>query len=328
MLDRTCFSLVVPVFNEQENLPTLLTRCGEVLPALGFDSYELILVDDGSTDATPALLADAAARDTTLRVVTLTRNFGHQSAVTIGLGAARGSVIGVIDADLQDPPEVLADFVAALDDGADVAFGVRQARKESLPKRLCYLAFYRALRSAASIDIPLDSGDFCCMRGWVARRMAELPETRRFVRGLRAWVGGRQVGVPYERAARFAGAPKYTFRKLVGLAYDGLFSFSALPIKVMQFLGFCVSAFAAMIAFGYAVYWFFDHEAIPSGFTTLVVSIWFLAGVQLMFMGLLGEYVYRVFDETRRRPPAMTRPVENVQAIALSRTDLDHRRAA
>jgi len=200
-------------------------------------------------------------------------------------------------------------LLQAIDDGAEVAYGVRTARKETLLKRVAYSTFYRFLRSAASIDIPADTGDFCCMTRAVVDDILRLPERNRFVRGLRAWVGRRQVGVVYERDARFAGAPKYTVRKLIGLAYDGLFSFSVLPIRLMQIMGFAVSAVSLSVAAGYLIWYFVSPQRFPSGFATLTISIWFLAGVQLLFLGIVGEYVARTFDESRRRPVAIVREI-------------------
>lgn len=306
---RSRLSVVVPVFNEEEVLPELVRRLAAVLDGAGFDAAEVLLVDDGSSDSTEALIRDAVTRDGRFRALLLSRNFGHQAAVSIGLEHATGSVIAVIDGDLQDPPEALLPLLQAIEEGADVAYGVRTARKEGLLKRAAYSTFYRFLRHSATIDIPADTGDFCVMRREIVDDMLTLPERNRFVRGLRAWVGRNQVGVPYEREARFAGEPKYTLRKLMGLAYDGLFSFSVLPIRLMQIMGFLVSTISVAVALGYLVWRLLEPERFNQGFATLTISIWFLAGVQLFFLGIVGEYLARTFDESRRRPVAIVREV-------------------
>lgn len=308
-MDRSRLSVVIPTYNEEQTLPEMADRLAAVLDQLEFRSYEVLLVDDGSTDGSEPLIRDIVARDDRFRGVMLARNFGHQAAVSKGLELATGSVIAVIDGDLQDPPEALVPLLEALDDGAEVAYGVRTARKEGPFKRAAYSVFYRALRRAAEIDIPVDSGDFCCMTRAVVDDMLELPERNRFVRGLRAWVGRRQQGVTYERGERYAGRPKYTLRKLIGLAYDGLFSFSVLPIRLMQIMGFVVSMISLAVALGYLVWRLLSPERFPSGFATLTISIWFLAGVQLLFLGIVGEYLARTFDESRRRPVALVREV-------------------
>jgi len=306
-LDRSCFSLVVPVYDEEANLPALRERVTKLLDGLDFATSEVLLVNDGSRDGSEALIRRYCAEDPRFRGVLLSRNFGHQAAVTAGLAEARGSVIAVIDADLQDPPEVLPDFVAALERGADVAYGVRRNRTEAATLRLAYWLFYRLQARLSSIQIPLDAGDFCCMRRRVVDAMARLPETRRFVRGLRAWVGFRQVGVPYARAPRHAGESKYGIRALLRLAYDGLFSFSDVPVKILQFLGFAVSGLALLVGFAYFLAFFFFEN--PPGFPTLIISIWFLGGVQLLFLGMIGEYLHRTYEQSMARPSAVVREV-------------------
>jgi polyisoprenyl-phosphate glycosyltransferase len=305
---REYLSIVVPIFNEEENLPELRRRVKSVVEELRFAQSEVLLVSDGSSDRSEAMIRSLVGEDPMFKGVFLTRNFGHQAAVSVGLAQAKGSVVVVIDGDLQDPPEAIPALIRAIDEGADVAYAVRKHRKENLLKKVAYSTFYRLLQRLADIDIPLDSGDFSCMTRPVVDAMLKLPERNRFVRGLRAWVGYRQVGVEYERAARFAGTPKYTFRKLVGLAYDGLFSFSRLPIRLIQFLGFAASTIALLIACFYVVCYFFA-TSFPVGFATLTVSIWFLSGVQLLFLGIVGEYVVRTYDEVRRRPIALVREI-------------------
>jgi dolichol-phosphate mannosyltransferase len=307
-------SIIIPIFNEAENLPELRRRVTDFLASTaasgggGFDRAEVLLISDGSRDASEALIARIVDEDPLFTGIFLTRNFGHQAAVSTGLAHCKGDVVAIIDGDLQDPPEAIGLLVQAIRDGADVAYGVRRARKENILKRAAYFAFYRTLRNVASIDIPLDTGDFCVMRRTVVDDMLRLPERNRFVRGLRAWVGYKQVGVEYERSARHAGTPKYTLRKLLSLAYDGLFSFSSVPVRIMQVLGFAISGISFLTAIVYLTLALVVADPTwPRGWPTLIISIWFLGGVQLLFMGIVGEYVHRTFDETRRRPVALIR---------------------
>ncbi len=308
-MQRTSLSIVVPVFNEEENLVVLRARLSTVLKKLGFQSVEVLLVSDGSVDRSEQLISEFAQEDPLFKGIFLTRNYGHQAAVSMGLSQCAGDIVAVMDGDLQDPPEAIEPLLAAVEAGADVAYGVRQARKENIFKRAAYASFYRILKRVSSIDIPLDSGDFCVMRRSVVEAMLRLPERARFVRGMRAWVGYRQVGVPYERAARFAGAPKNTLWKLLGVAYDGLFSFSALPVRVMQVLGVVISGLSSLTAVAYLVWALLLKGAAPSGFTILALSLWFLGGVQILFLGLVGEYVHRTLNEARSRPIALIRQV-------------------
>ena len=319
---REFLSVVVPIYNEEENLPELRRRLKSVVEELEFARSEVLLINDGSADRSEALIRSIVAEDPLFTGIFLTRNFGHQAAVCVGLSQAKGSVIVVIDGDLQDPPEAIPLLVKAIEEGADVAYGVRTRRKENALKRTAYTVFYRLLQRLADIDIPPDAGDFSAMSRSVVDAMLTLPERNRFVRGLRAWVGYRQVGVEYERAARFAGEPKYTLRKLLGLAYDGLFSFSRLPIRLIQFLGFVASGVALVVACVYVVCYFIAARPFPVGFATLIVTIWFLAGVQLLFLGIVGEYVVRTCDEVRRRPVALVREiVDNRDKAALADQD-------
>lgn len=311
-VDRTCLSVIVPIYNEQENLPELQRRLTALFNAQHFQACEAVLVSDGSQDASERMIREMAAADARFKGVFLARNFGHQAAVSVGLRHARGSVVAVIDGDLQDPPEVLPELIDTLTNGADVAYGIRRNRKEGPWMKLAYWLFYRGLRRVASIDIPADAGDFCCMRGQVVQAINQLPESHRFVRGLRSWVGFEQVGVEYERSSRHAGRPKYNFRRLGRLAYDGLFSFSDLPVKVMQLLGFVVALLAIGIGGVYLVLSMFTTA--PPGFPTLVISIWFIGGIQMFFLGLLGEYVHRTFEQSLRRPTAVIREVVETPA--------------
>jgi dolichol-phosphate mannosyltransferase len=300
-------SIVIPVFNEEENLLTLHTRLTNTLSEQGLD-YEIVFVDDGSQDQSPALLRRMEEADPRVFVVEFARNFGHQVAISAGLEHSRGRVVCIMDADLQDPPEVLHKFLAKWQEGWEVVYAVRTERKEWWGKRLAYAGFYRLLQRVANIEIPLDAGDFCIMDRKVVDLLVRMPERNRFVRGIRSWVGFKQIGVPYERQARHAGTPKYTFRKLVYLALDGLISFSHMPLRIITVMGFTVSLLSFLVALFYLVKKFTFGIGV-AGFTTLVVSIFFLAGIQLMTIGVIGEYIGRISDEVKRRPLYVARRV-------------------
>jgi dolichol-phosphate mannosyltransferase len=310
MPDRTGMkkiSIIVPCFNEEAVLPELFERLGKVAGGWGLD-YEVICVDDGSRDRTWELLKQLHARDARWRGVAFARNFGHQTAVSAGLFYASGDAAVVIDADLEDPPEEISRLLEKWLEGYEVVYAIRQKRKEGLFKRLCYWAFYRLMARLVAFDIPLDSGDFCLISRRVVNTINSMPERHRFVRGLRAWSGFRQIGVPYERAARFAGAPKYTFNKLVKLATDGLFSFSTVPLRAATYLGLSVSAVAFLgVLFTLAQKIFAEqfkaiHLEPSPGFPTIVMSVLFLGGIQLICLGILGEYIGRIYEEVKGRP--------------------------
>lgn len=307
-------SVVVPVFNEQENLPQLYQRLVTTLDRLSL-MYELILVDDGSRDQSIPIMHELAAADPRVTVIELARNFGHQVAISAGLDHARGHGVIVMDADLQDPPEVLPEFIAKWREGYEVVYAIREKRKENIFKRMAYAAFYRLLQRVAQVEIPLDAGDFCIMDRRIVDLLNGMPERSRFVRGIRSWVGFRQIGMPYERHARHAGRPKYTFTRLLYLALDGLVSFSFLPLRVITALGFVVSALSILLAIAYTIQKITIGLS-PPGFATLTVAIFFLAGIQLVTIGVIGEYVGRIFEEVKRRPLYVVRAVEGAAAVA------------
>ena len=300
-------SVVIPVYNEQENLQNLVSRLESASATWG-DSYEVVFVDDGSRDQTLLMLDQIIQSKPNYKYVSLSRNFGHQTAVTAGLDHISGNVVVIMDADLQDPPEILPKFLDKWREGYEVVYAIRTQRKEGPIKRLCYWSFYRLMRVFSSIEIPLDSGDFCVMDRKVVDLINSLPERNRFVRGLRSWVGFKQIGVSYERDARNAGKAKYTLRKLLRLALDGLISFTHRPLQIIGVFGF----FLAALAFsGLGLYLFlsifdisvFGHSPrdVP-GFTTLILTLLLLGGVQLLSLGIMGEYIARIFDEVKNRP--------------------------
>lgn len=298
-------SVVIPVFNEEENLDELHGRLLTVLGSLALD-FEIVYVDDGSKDRSVAMIEEFRARDPRVRLLRLSRNFGHQAALNAGLDHAGGDAVVLMDADLQDPPELLETFVARWRDGAEVVYGVRRHREGSLFKRAAYRIFYRLYRAMADMDVPLDAGDFCLLDRQVADAIRDLPERQRFLRGLRSWVGFEQVGVDYDRPDRFAGEPKYRLSGLVRLAVDGLLSFSVTPLRLSSLLGFGV-AIAGVLYVMFAVVARIFSGSVPAGWTSIVAIVLILGGVQLIMVGIVGEYLARVYSESKERPSYVVR---------------------
>lgn len=298
-------SLVFPVYNEEEVLPMLYERVRRALTQLPYD-VEVILVNDGSRDRSLELMTRYHQEDPRFKIVDFSRNFGHQVAITAGMDASSGDAVILMDADLQDPPELLPQFLKTWEDGYHVVYAVRKTRQEHALKQFAYRAFYRILQKISNIPIPLDSGDFCLMDRVVVDTIKSMDERHRFVRGLRSWVGFRQIGLEYDRDKRQAGEVKYTFSKLMKLALDGIFSFSYFPLQLASYTGFAVSGLSF---FAIAVYLykklFVGHE--PQGFPTLVTVVLFLGGIQLISLGVIGEYIGRIYDEVKRRPTYIVR---------------------
>jgi glycosyltransferase involved in cell wall biosynthesis len=292
-------SVVVPLFNEAENLRELHRRLTETLEDRA--SYELVLVNDGSRDETETLLNELQATDPHVVVLHLSRNFGHQAAVSAGLDHCEGRAVILMDGDLQDPPEVIPQFLAKWREGYEVVYAVREKRKEGLLKRAGYHLFYRLLRSISELEIPLDSGDFSLMDRKVVHALRALPERKRFVRGLRTFVGFRQIGLRYERAARGGGRPKYTLAGLLGLATDGLVSFSSQPLRLVTYAGLFNLGFAALLTL-WVIADAVSARTAPRGWASLLVVILFLGALQLLALGTLGEYIRLIFLESKERP--------------------------
>lgn len=301
-------SVAVPLFNEERALPELLRRLGGVLDGLPGQPHEMVFVDDGSTDRSFEILREAASNDARVIAVSLSRNFGHQYALSAALDQVTGDVVAVMDGDLQDPPEAIPLLLAELAKGYDVVFATRVSRKESWPLKLCYFLFYRLIARLADVRLPKDAGDFAVMTRRVVDRLKNLPERHRYLRGLRAWVGFRQTGIAVERSQRYAGASKYGFWKLVRLALDGVFAFSVAPLRAAALLGL-LTICATLLYVVYAIYAKIVLHQSPPGFTALFVAITLFAGIQLVFMGVMGEYIGRIYEESKKRPHYIVREV-------------------
>lgn len=294
-----CISVVIPMYYEQE----VARECHRRLTAVmqQFPSYELLYINDGSLDNTLPILREIAAHDAHAKVLSFSRNFGHQAAVSAGLAYAKGDAVVIIDADLQDPPELIPEMVRLWREGNDVVYAQRQKRKgETFFKLFTAKMFYRFLRSMTDIDIPPDTGDFRLMDRAVADAFLQLPERNRFIRGMVPWLGFQSVALPYQREERFAGTTKYPLKKMLKFATDGIISFSIKPLQLSLSLG----VLAVLVALGFILYalisWIL-HRAVP-GWTPIMMAISFFGGVQLISIGVLGMYIGRIYEESRARP--------------------------
>lgn len=295
-------NIVIPLYNEEEVFEQLIERLTRLINEFP-KSIEVILVDDGSSDKTPTLMTELALSDHRFQAIVLSRNFGHQIALSAGLEEVNASEgVMVIDGDLQDPPELLSQFYSEFKKGYDVIYGVRSIRRdEGLFKKKTSYYFYRVLRKLTNIDIPMDSGDFCFMSSRVVKVLSSMPEERRFIRGMRAWIGFNQTSVNYDRDERHAGATKYSIGKMLKLAFDAIYGFSDIPIKLMTRMGLLTIVFS----FTYLIYSLLKKVffgGVASGFSGLLFSMILLSGVQLLSLGILGEYIVRTFFQTKLRP--------------------------
>jgi len=312
-MDSPTLGVIVPIFNEEQVLPQLHRRLADVLDRLDLPA-RVCFVDDGSHDRSLALIREISARDARFRYLSFSRNFGHQTAVLAGLRELDADVYVVLDGDLQDPPELIPQLLATWRLGHEVVYCVRRTRKEHALKRLMYRGFYRLLAAISYLRIPLDTGDFCLMDRVIVEHLRRMPEHNQFLRGLRTWVGYRQTALEYDRDARAAGESKYNLRKLCALAFDGLISFSFLPLRLVMKAGLFIAltSFAAICVLVLTKLTF----GIPLlGWTSTVVTILFMGGVQLVTVGVLGEYVARIFDEVKGRPLYIVRE-QNLRAAA------------
>jgi dolichol-phosphate mannosyltransferase len=312
-MPRPTLTIVIPVFNEELMIPELDRRLRSFLGQIG-ESWEVVFVDDGSHDASFALLRELASQDTRYKVLAFSRNFGHQVAITAGLDRAEGDAVVIMDADLQDPPEVVRDMIARWREGYDVVYGVRQRREgETLFKRASAAIYYRLLRSMLQFEIPVDAGDFRLLSRPVVMTMRLLRERHRFVRGMVSWVGFRQTAVYYNRPARFAGETKYPLRKMIRFALDGIASFSIVPLRIATWLGVLAGLGAIAVA-AWAVYQKLFGVGVVQGWTTIMIVVAMGCSAQLLMTGILGEYVGRIYEEVKRRPLYALRDQVNVAA--------------
>ena len=294
-------SVAIPIYNEEQLLPELLNRVGAVLAGIPGGPHEMVFVDDGSSDRSFEILVAAAASDPRILAISLSRNFGHQSALSAALDHVSGDLVIVMDGDLQDPPETIPRFLEEQAKGFDVVYAQRVGRKETWILRMCYGVFYRLIAAVSNVRLPLDAGDFSLLSRRVVERLRAIPEHHRYMRGLRSWVGFPQVGIPVERSRRFSGSSKYGPVKLLRLAFDGIFAFSMAPLRAATLLGLLTIAGSLLFAL-YAVYVRLFLGKSPPGFTALIVAVTLLSGIQLLFLGVIGEYIGRVYEETKGRP--------------------------
>jgi dolichol-phosphate mannosyltransferase len=298
---KIIYSIIAPIYNEIENIPELNRRVKELMDSSG-EPWELILVDDGSADGSTDAIRKLAAQDKTVRPVIFARNFGHQVAITAGWDYARGDAVVIIDADLQDPPEVILELAQKWKEGYEVVYAVRGEREgETWFKKFTAAAFYRLIYSITDVKIPVDTGDFRLMDRKVVNVLKQMNERHRFPRGMSAWVGFKQIGVTYRRAARVAGVTKYPFRKMLKLALNAITGFSYFPLQVATYFGF-FSAAIAILAIPIVVYMRVTGSNAFFGQATTLIAVLFLGGVQLISLGILGEYVGRLYDEAKGRP--------------------------
>ena len=294
-------SVIIPIYNEEANIEALYERLRGVMEGMRV-SYELLFINDGSRDQSLPLLRALAARDPHVRYFDFSRNFGHQIAVTAGLDQAEGAAVAIIDADLQDPPELIIDLYAKLQQGYDVAYAKRRSRQgESAAKLLTAKVFYRILARITRISIPVDTGDFRVISRRVVLALRQMPEQHKFLRGQIAWVGFRQTYVEYDRAERAGGETGYTYRKMINLALDGITGFSDTPLKAATLMGFTVSGVAFLLMV-YTLYSRLARHDYEPGWASLMMSILFLGGVQLIAVGVIGEYIARLSANVRQRP--------------------------
>ena len=310
MASKPQVNLVIPLFNEEQVYPELVKRLTDVLDKTSLEA-SVIMIDDGSTDQTATLMRETSGSDPRFTSVFLSRNFGHQLALTAGLSRVNASeAVFILDGDLQDPPELLEEFYSYLGKGYDVVYAVRKKRKENIFNRLAYKCFYMVMKKISYLDMPLDSGDFSLISRRAVDHLNEMTEESRFLRGMRAWIGYKQIGITYERPGRHSGESKYTFKRLLGLAFNGLFNFSELPVRFITRLGLLTF----IVSFIYLLVTLFKRfvlNEVPEGFTATLITIILFGSVQLISIGILGEYILRIFFQAKGRPLFIVKEVLN-----------------
>ena len=308
---RVELSLVFPIYNEEENIPELYRRVSQVVKENGIEDAEFLFVNDGSSDRSEEMIRELKTSDPRVKLINFSRNFGHQAAITAGIDLSNGAATILMDADMQDPPELITEMLQKWRDGAEIVYAVRKKRDDdALLKKVFAVSFYRLLQHLASIDIPLDTGDFCLLDRKVVNQLKDLPEKNRFLRGLRSWLGYKQAAVSFDRPARFAGSAKYTFRQSARLAINGIVGFSSFPLRIAVFAGFaaCLAAFGLLI---WAFAAFFLDLNIERGWTSIVVVLLTVGGIQLILLGSIGEYIGRIYDEVKQRPNYVIREFDD-----------------
>ncbi len=306
-------SVVVPMFNEEEVLGETCRRLRQVMDATGV-TYEIVFINDGSRDKTADMLRAVCLEDKRVKLVDFSRNFGHQSAITAGMDFAGGQCMVIIDGDLQDPPELIPGMIALWRGGYDIVYGKRTSREgDSFFKKSTAKIFYRMLRMMTDVDIPVDTGDFRLIDRSVADALKQLPERNRYVRGLMGWVGFKQTAIEFERAERFAGTTKYPFRKMLKLATDGIMSFSCKPLRIATWLGSAISAGSFLYLVSVLVQRLFMPERTQPGWASLIAATLFLNGITLLILGIMGEYIGRIYDEVKNRPLYILRDTVNLE---------------
>ena len=307
-------SLVIPMYYEEEVAQECYRRIVQVLRKLDNYQYEIIFINDGSKDHTQEILEEIAKKDENIKVITFSRNFGHQCAVTAGIKYVTGDCVVILDADLQDPPELIPDMIKLWEQGNEVIYGKRKKRKgESKFKLLTAKMFYKTLDALSDVTIPMDTGDFRLVDRKVIDVINQMPEHNKFLRGLYSWVGYRQVAFEYERKERYAGKTKYPLKKMVKLALDGIVSFSAKPLRIVGYLGIIMIIVSLCLLIYSLVSYAFSLNSLTPGWTSIMVSITLFSGVQLLSMWIMSEYIARIYDETRNRPQYIIRDTINIE---------------
>jgi dolichol-phosphate mannosyltransferase len=301
LVENIELSVIIPVYNSEEIFPELHKRLVKTLSET-VQSYEIIAVVDGCTDGSAEVIELHTKANPHLKMVELSRNFGHQTAITAGLQLSSGEMVVVMDDDLEDQPELLPKFINKAREGYDVVYGIREKRKVSMPRRLAFSFFYRLLNRLSDIDMPYDSGDFCLMRRPVVQALNAMPETNRYNRGLRTWLGLKQVGIEYERDARYSGQSGYRLIDYIKLAIDGILSFSYKPLAFVTIVGFIVASASFLAGMRLVILKLIGKAIVIPGWASLMVSVLFIGGVQLISIGIVGQYVARIYDEVKRRP--------------------------
>lgn len=301
MENQVELSIVIPVYNSADIFPELYRVLVDSLKKVK-DTYEIIAVLDGCSDRSFEVISGYCQSDENVRLIEFSRNFGHQAAISAGLRVARGSMVAVMDDDLEDPPEVLNQLIKKMDEGFDVVYGIRRGRNRSVLHRILFALFYRVLGRLVSLEMPYDAGDFCVLRRSVVDVLDNMPESNRYLRGLRAWSGFRQTGIAYDRGQRFASKSGYSLRKYFALAFDAVFSFSYKPLRFVLTAGTTIALASFVVGVYFAVSKLAGRIADVPGWTSLILSILFFSGIQLISIGIIGEYIARIYDEVKQRP--------------------------